>query len=168
MAKHKNRGRRESFDGVPAARAGPFSFARVEGESSIVRWYMSRHGESVLAEFPGLLARLAKGPAEVALIFKGDRAVALLAWRPDLDGTVELLADHAAPARGTDQRRLVDFIYGPDGPLATAGTTLAWGVAEAKSQTRRLRQLGYRSRTGAAIGTLTRLERPVGQPSLDG
>lgn len=132
----------------------------------MVRWYMSRHGESVLAEWPGLLARLAQGPADVALIFQADRAAGLLAWRPDAPGTAELLADHAIVARHRDPASRTEFAYGADGPLRAGGIVHIWAVTDAKPQVKRLRAAGYRRAEKTAPLTpghdgLVRLERPI-------
>jgi hypothetical protein len=161
------RRRRTRAGGPPA-----LGFARVDRESSVLRWYLTRHGEAVAAEFPGLLARLAQGPAAVALVFAGDRAVALVAWRPDpppaatdppeLD-TAELLADYAPAVRGLAPERLAGFVYGPDGPLAAAGVGMVWTLAEAKRQIAGLRQAGYVIDRQAQLArpALVRLNRPI-------
>jgi hypothetical protein len=123
-----------------AAGGASLGFARVDGESSVLRWFMSRHGEAVLGEFPGLLARLAQGAAAVALVFEADRAVGLVAWRATGQAEAELLADSITAAAAP--QAMAAFVYGPAGPLAAAGISRVWAVAESKPQSRRLRAAG--------------------------
>jgi hypothetical protein len=133
----------------------------------MVRWYLSRHGETVFADWPGLLARLAQGPADVALLFEADRAAGLLAWRPGARGSAELLADHLVVARHRDPARLKAFAYGTDGPLGCDGIVQIWLVADAKQQVKRLQAEGYRPAGPALRGPghdgVIRLERSIGQ-----
>jgi hypothetical protein len=159
----KRKGARHAHKGAQPLGAD-LAFARIDDESSIFRWHMARHGDAVLTEFPGLLARLAQGPAGVALIFEGDRAVGLVAWRPERgeEGAAELLAHHAS-GPGLDQARLAAFVHGPNGPLAADGITRLWAVAEVKHQVKRLREAGYGidGQAQPARPALTRLHRPV-------
>jgi hypothetical protein len=155
------------------AAPAPLTFARIDDESSVFRWYMSRHGDTVLANWPGLLARLTQGPAAVAVIFQADRAVGMLAWRAGTGGVAELLAEHGIGGRHTDPGRIVAFVYGPDGPLRAAQVNEIWTLADTKAQVKRLKQAGY-SLTKPILGLFgrrdgpLRLERQVAAPMSHG
>ncbi|MDR1393009.1 MAG: hypothetical protein LBJ62_03445 [Bifidobacteriaceae bacterium] len=116
-----------------------FSFARIEAESSMLRWFMARHGEGVLTRNPGLLARLASQRCAVALIFNGDRVVALVAWAAPEAGQAELLVFYSVdgPARPAV------FLYGPDGPLAASRVHLVWLLTDQPGRVKELRADGF-------------------------
>ncbi|MDR1633446.1 MAG: hypothetical protein LBS27_00650 [Bifidobacteriaceae bacterium] len=153
------RARRRRGSGQPV-----LSFARIDAESSILRWHLGRHGDAILAHFPSFLTRLAQGPAAVALIFDGDQVVGLAAWRPTEaeEGVAELLALHAC---GPDlaAAELAAFAHGPDGPLVGAGITTVWAVADAKGQAKLLQEAGYGldQETPPARPSLARWSRPT-------
>ncbi|MDR2454032.1 MAG: hypothetical protein LBD51_05715 [Bifidobacteriaceae bacterium] len=143
--------------------AEAFSYARIEAESSMLRWFMSRHGDAVIAEHPGLLARLAGGPCEVALVFRGDRVAALAAWGAFGPGEAELVA-----AYSTDPRvEPWEFLFGAAGPLAGAGLARVWLWTDRPAQAKRWRGRGFAAapgpgaERGAARGA-QRLGRLVG------
>jgi hypothetical protein len=120
---------------------------------------MSRHGGQVLAQFPGLLARLASEPCEVALVFSGDRVVALAAWTATGPGQAELLGAYCASLRLAPWA----FLFGPQGPIAAAGVERLWLLADGPAQAKDLRRQGFQpTPAGPAAPGAARLERRIG------
>jgi hypothetical protein len=136
-----------------------FAYARVDAESSIFRWFMTRHGDQVMVEAPGLLARLAAGGCRVALVFRADRAAALLAWTSAGPGEAEILAAYAVDPRATPW----DFAFGPAGPLAADGVRRVWTYTDRSAQAKQLRRDGFKATPSRLGGRGTaRLERAIG------
>jgi hypothetical protein len=135
----------------------------VASESSIFRWFMSRHGDAVMDQNPGLLARLAQGAGacEVALVFRGDRLAAFAAWLDTAPAEAEILSVYATDPRVDPW----EFVFGPEGPFAAAGVRRVWLFADRQSQARDLRKQGFRRASGEhAPRAATRLERQIGPP----
>ncbi|MDR2253029.1 MAG: hypothetical protein LBD97_04085 [Bifidobacteriaceae bacterium] len=133
-------------------------FARVDSESSILRWFMSRHGDGVMAASPGLLARLAAGGGDVALVFRGDRVAAFAAWTATGAGEAELLAAYSTDFRVPPWA----FLFGENGPFAAAGVGRVWLYADRPAQARGLREQGFVELGGKAGRGSVRLERVIG------
>jgi hypothetical protein len=125
------------------------TFARVDTESSVVRWFLSRHGEALFSQAPGLLTRMAQGRADVALLFNGDTVVGLTAWSPGNDGSAEILADYATTADAADAAVTPGaFVYGPDGPLQAAGIVSVWVPANVESGAKSWLARGFKPVSG--------------------
>jgi hypothetical protein len=153
------------------------SFARVDAESSVVRWFLSRHGEAVLNDAPALMARLAQGRADVALVFCDDRVAGLVAWTRDAvpasattfglpvgpstaEGAAEVLAVYS-----TDSSHPLPpaFVYGPDGPFKAAGIDQVWTLAGGSAEVKRWRAAGFTPDPAGAAqrDSVVRLTRSV-------
>jgi hypothetical protein len=77
------------------------------------------------------------------------------------------LADYGAGGDGIGQAQLTAFNYGSSGPLAAAGLSQVWAVADAKPTLRRLLEAGCQVDGQAqlarpALSRLTRRVQPVG------
>jgi hypothetical protein len=125
----------------------------------MVRWFMSRHGEEVLALSPGLLARLAQGGAEVALVFSGDSARALVAWKASAPSQAEILACWAVGSAVPDPG---GYVFGPDGPLAAAGVRLAWALEDSSGMADYLVKAGFSPMAVSGQPDQPRLELDLG------
>jgi hypothetical protein len=122
-------------------------------------WFMSRHGDEVMAEFPGLLARLAAGPCSVALIFRGDRVAAFAAWTDGDAAEAELLAIYSTDVRMPPW----DFIFGDAGPFAAVGLDRVWLYTDRSAQARELRRHGFtKARSLFAARGTARLVKQIG------